>query len=156
MEITGRIKMIGQTQEVSQSFRKRELVVTTEEQYAQYILIEFHQDKCDLLNNLQIGSQITVSINLRGRSWINPQGEEKYFNTIQGWRISTPQQQPQQGYTQQPQQGYTNTGYHGNGSATQAYFNQQSHQQNYPQQQAPAPPPAPQNGGQQEDDTLPF
>lgn len=153
MEISGNVKMIGVTQDVNPTFRKRELVVTTEEQYPQHILIEFHQDKCDLLNNLQIGSQITVSINLRGRSWTNPQGEEKYFNSIQGWRISTQQQQ------QQPQQGYTNTGYHGNGSATQAYFNQQNQQQNYPQQQAGfAPPPAPQNGGQQQvdDDGLPF
>lgn len=139
MQITGRIKMIGQMQEVSQSFKKRELVVTTDEQYAQHILIEFHQDKCEVLNQFQVGQQVTVDLNLRGREWVNPQGETKYFNTIQGWRISTPQQQPQQGYTQQPnyqqpQQGYTNTGYHGNGSATQAYFNQQSHRQNHPQQ----------------------
>ena len=94
-------------------FRKREVVVTTDEQYPQHIMIEFTQDKCDLLNNYNVGEPVKVSINLRGREWVNPQGETKYFNSIQGWRIERPQaeapqqqyQQPQQGY-QQPQQGY--------------------------------------------------
>lgn len=87
MEVSGKIKVINATQEVSASFKKRELVVTTDEQYPQHILIEFHQDKCDLLNSYKIGEDIKVSINLRGREWVNPQGETKYFNSIQGWRI---------------------------------------------------------------------
>lgn len=88
MEIQGRIKMIGQTQTFgANGFRKRELVVTTEEQYPQHLMVEFVQDKCDLLNSYQVGQQIKVSINLRGREWVNPQGETKYFNSIQGWRI---------------------------------------------------------------------
>ena len=50
-------------------------------------MIEFVQDKTDLLNNFQVGQQVNISINLRGREWVNPQGETKYFNSIQGWRI---------------------------------------------------------------------
>ena len=87
MELIGKIKVINPTQEVSASFKKRELVVTTDEQYPQHILIEFNQDKCDILNNYNIGEAVKVSINLRGREWVNPQGETKYFNSIQGWRI---------------------------------------------------------------------
>ena len=88
MEVTGKIKMIDETKTVGASgFRKRELVVTTEEQYPQHILISFVQDKCDLLNNYKVGEPVKVSINLRGREWVNPQGETKYFNDIQGWRI---------------------------------------------------------------------
>jgi len=88
MEVQGRIKMIGETQTFgSNGFRKREVVVTTEEQYPQHILVEFVQDKTDLLNNYQVGQQVKVNINLRGREWVNPQGETKYFNSIQGWRI---------------------------------------------------------------------
>ncbi len=88
MEVQGRIKMIGDTQTFgSNGFRKREVVVTTEEQYPQHILVEFVQDKTDLLNNYQVGQQVKVSINLRGREWVNPQGETKYFNSVQGWRI---------------------------------------------------------------------
>ncbi|HEU0125916.1 MAG TPA: DUF3127 domain-containing protein, partial [Flavobacterium sp.] len=65
----------------------REVVVTTEEQYPQHILIEFTQDKCDLLSSYKQGDAVKVSINLRGREWVNPQGETRYFNSIQGWRI---------------------------------------------------------------------
>jgi hypothetical protein len=87
MEVLGRVKLINSVQQVSASFKKRELVVTTDEQYPQHILIEFAQDKTDLLNNYNVGEQVKVSINLRGREWTNPQGEVKYFNDIQGWRI---------------------------------------------------------------------
>ena len=87
MEVTGKIRVINAEQQVSPTFKKRELVVTTEEQYPQYISINFVQDKCDLLNNYAIGDAVKVSINLRGREWVNPQGETKYFNDIQGWRV---------------------------------------------------------------------
>ncbi|MEC8724127.1 MAG: DUF3127 domain-containing protein [Bacteroidota bacterium] len=93
MEVQGKIKLIGETQTVgSNGFRKRELVVTTEEQYPQHLSIDFVQDKTDLLNNFQVGQPVKVGINLRGREWISPQGETKHFNSIQGWRIDSLQQ----------------------------------------------------------------
>lgn len=93
MEVTGKIKMIGKTQQISASFKKRELVITTEEQYPQHILVEFVQDKCDLLDRFNPGQSVKVAINLRGREWVNPQGETKYFNSIQGWKIENLQQE---------------------------------------------------------------
>ena len=87
MEVSGTIKVINPEQQVSASFKKREVVVTTDEQYPQHILIEFTQDRTDLLNAYAIGDAVKVSINLRGREWVNPQGETRYFNSIQGWRI---------------------------------------------------------------------
>lgn len=93
MEIQGKIKLIDETKTYgSNGFRKRELVITTEEQYPQHILVEFVQDKTELLNNFQVGQNVKVSINLRGREWVNPQGETKYFNSIQGWRIENMEQ----------------------------------------------------------------
>ena len=90
MEVIGKVKLIGEVQTFgSNGFRKRELVVTTDEQYPQMIMIEFVQDKTDLLDNYKVGQEVKVSINLRGREWINPQGEAKYFNSIQGWRIES-------------------------------------------------------------------
>ena len=88
MEVQGTIKLIDETKTYgSNGFRKREVVLTTDEQYPQHLLIEFVQDKTDLLNNYQVGQQVRISVNLRGREWVNPQGETKYFNSIQGWRI---------------------------------------------------------------------
>ncbi|MGQ2983264.1 DUF3127 domain-containing protein [Flavobacterium sp.] len=107
MEVSGRIKMIDETKAFgANGFRKREMVVTTDEQYPQHIMIEFTQDKCDLLNNYMAGEPVKVSINLRGREWVNPQGETKYFNSIQGWRIEKMQAEapagaPAQQYQQQ-------------------------------------------------------
>ena len=87
MEVIGKIKFIGATQDVSASFKKRELVVTTEEQFPQHIMVEFPQDKTALLDFYNIGDSVKVSINLCGREWVNPQGETKYFNSIKGWKI---------------------------------------------------------------------
>lgn len=87
MEVVGKVKYKSGDIQVSASFKKSELVVTTDEQYPQHILIEFAQDKCDLVDPYQIGENVKVSINLRGREWVNPQGETKYFNSIQGWKI---------------------------------------------------------------------
>ena len=88
MEVQGSIKVIGEVQEISATFKKRELVVSTDEQYPQTLSIEFIQDKTDLLNKFEIGQNVKVGINLRGREWENPQTKEiKYFNSIQGWRI---------------------------------------------------------------------
>ena len=88
MKLQGKVKVIGETQTIgSNGFRKRELVLTTEEQYPQDILVEFVQDKTDVLNNFNVGETVKVGINIRGREWVNPEGVAKYFNSIQGWRI---------------------------------------------------------------------
>ncbi len=88
MNISGKIKLINETKEYgSNGFRKRELVVTTQEQYPQNILVEFVQDRCELLDSYNIGELVKIDINIRGREWTNKDNEVKYFNSIQGWRI---------------------------------------------------------------------
>ncbi len=87
MELTGKVKKIFDTQTFDSGFRKRELVITTDENYPQDIIIEFLQDRISLLDGVNEGENLKVSINIRGREWINPQGEAKYFNSIVGWRI---------------------------------------------------------------------
>ena len=103
MEIQGTIKLIDETKTYGNNgFRKREVVLTTEEQYPQHLLVEFVQDKTDLLNNFSVGQQVKISINLRGREWVNPQGETKYFNSIQGWRIEALAAEADQGIPPTP------------------------------------------------------
>lgn len=88
MELQGKIKLIGETQSFgSNGFKKREIVITTDEQYPQHIQVEFVQDKTEILNNYEVGQDVKIGINLRGREWTNEAGETKYFNSIQGWRI---------------------------------------------------------------------
>ena len=95
MEVIGKIKVKGEVKTFgAKEFKKQELVVTTDDQYPQDIMIEFTQDKCDLINSYKVGQDVKVSINLRGREWVNPEGEAKYFNSIQGWRIESVQDGP--------------------------------------------------------------
>ena len=87
MELQGTVKKITEVQTFASGFQKREMVLTTEEQYPQPINIEFLQEKGDLLNQLKEGDKVKVSINIRGREWTSPQGDVKYFNSITGWKI---------------------------------------------------------------------
>lgn len=88
MEVSGTIKLINETQAFGEKgFTKREIVITTWDEYPQDLLIEFIKDKCDLLDKFKVGQNVDININLRGREWINPEGQIKYFNSIQGWRI---------------------------------------------------------------------
>ena len=88
MNISGKVKLIIETKEYgSNGFRKREIVLTTQEQYPQNILVEFIQDRTNLLDAFNVGDLVKIDINLRGREWTNDKGEIKYFNSIQGWRI---------------------------------------------------------------------
>ncbi len=110
MELIGTIKKIEETKEFgSKGFKKRELVIVTDEQYPQFILIEFTQDKCDLLNNFNLGEPVKIGINIRGREWVNPQGETKYFNSIQAWKIDKLNDQSGKATNIEPVQGFETT-----------------------------------------------
>jgi len=87
MEISGFIKKVMQTEVVSDKFSKRQLWVETTDQYPQTLNIQFTQDKCAVLDWFKVGDSVKIGINLNGRTWTSPQGEEKCFNTITGWRI---------------------------------------------------------------------
>ena len=84
----GKIKVINETQVISEKFKKREFVVTdTSSMYPQDVMFQSVQDKCDMLNGYAVEDQVEVSFNLRGREWTSPDGVVKYFNTLDAWRI---------------------------------------------------------------------
>jgi hypothetical protein len=87
-KLTGTLKVIKDTVQVTEKFAKREFVVNdASSMYPQDILFQAVQDKCSMLDGLTEGEQVEVSFNLRGREWTSPQGEVKYFNTLDAWRI---------------------------------------------------------------------
>ena len=128
MKLEGIIKRINDEQIVTASFKKREFVITTQEQYPQDILIEVTQDKTSLIDKFKAGDSVSVDINIRGREWINPEGVAKYFNTLQAWAIWTLGSQPQS-----------------NGSAPQI-----------PNVKSPTPSPSVDTFYNGDDDDLPF
>lgn len=87
-KIQGIVKVVNSTVQVSEKFSKREFVLTdNSSMYPQDILFQLTQDKCALLDGIQVNDQLEVSFNLKGREWTSPQGEVKYFNTLEAWRI---------------------------------------------------------------------
>lgn len=108
MELTGTVKKIGEIQTFASGFQKREFVILTTEQYPQPINIELLGDKVDIIEPFREGDSVVVGLNLRGREWISPNGDTKYFNSIVGWKITRPeseqnnQQQAAQSTTQNP------------------------------------------------------
>lgn len=87
-KLSGTLKVKNDTVQVSEKFSKREFVLNdASSMYPQDILFQLTQDKCNLLDAVNVGDQIEVSFNLRGREWTSPQGEVRYFNTLDAWRI---------------------------------------------------------------------
>ena len=89
MEVQGKLLEISDTVQIKETFRKREFVLEYADnpQYPEYIKFECIQDKCDMLDNYAAGQDVTVGFNLKGRKWVDPQGNTKYFNSLQAWRI---------------------------------------------------------------------
>lgn len=84
-ELTGKVKLIQDAQTFGSGFTKREMVVTVEDgKYPQEINLEFVQDKVSLLDALQVGQEVTVTFDIRGREY-----NGRYFNNLQGWKIQT-------------------------------------------------------------------
>ncbi len=87
MELTGKLIYVAETQQISEKFSKRDFVIETLEQYPQQIKFELHQDRTDLIDPYKIDEVITVSFNLRGRSYEDKNGLTQYSNTLQTWKI---------------------------------------------------------------------
>ena len=86
--INGVLKVVNDTQVVSEKFKKREIVITDSTgQYPQDILFQLTQDKTDAVNGMQPGEAVQVSFFIRGREWTSPQGEVRYFNSLDVWSI---------------------------------------------------------------------
>lgn len=90
MELKGKVHFIGKTVDVSDKFKKREVVIEYIEnpQYPEFIKLEANQDRCNLLDNVKVGDNIDASFNLKGREWVNKEGVKQYFNTLALWKIT--------------------------------------------------------------------
>lgn len=90
MDIKGKVHEVSPTTQVTESLKKRELIVEYIEnpQYPEYIKFEAIQDRCNLLDAVKVGDDVEVFFNLRGRPWTDKTGKKSYFNSLQLWRIN--------------------------------------------------------------------
>ncbi|MEP0984178.1 DUF3127 domain-containing protein [Ekhidna sp.] len=89
MIVEGKIVEKYDTQTIKDTFKKREFVLEYAEnpQYPEFVKFELIQSNCEQLDTLKIGDEVTVNFNLKGRKWTDPQGQVKYFNSLQAWRV---------------------------------------------------------------------
>jgi len=87
--LKGTVKVIGDEQIISEKFKKRDFVLEDNSgQYPQVISFQLAQDKGALVDGYNLGDEVTVYFNLRGREWTSPKdGLVKYFNTLDAWKI---------------------------------------------------------------------
>lgn len=89
IETTGKLHTIYETKQVSERFSKREFVleIIDNPKYPQTVLFQLTGDRCTQLDGMNVGDQITIEFSLRGREWRSPQGEVKYFNSLDVWKV---------------------------------------------------------------------
>lgn len=94
MDLKGELIRIYDTKQVSEKFALREFVIETKEQYPQSIILQVSQDKCKILDNYKLGDLVQVSINVRGRKWTDKEGKDRFFNTLEVWKITNESSTP--------------------------------------------------------------
>ena len=83
-DLTGKVKLLQETQIFGSGFKKREIIITVENgKYPQDISLEFVQEKIDLLDALVVGQIVTITFDIRGREY-----NGRYYNNLQGWKVS--------------------------------------------------------------------
>ena len=94
IEVTGKLHVIQETKQVSERFSKREIVVEINDnpKYPQFVAFQLTGDRCSLADELHVGDQVRIEFSLRGREWRSPQGETKYFNSLDIWKIELARQ----------------------------------------------------------------
>ena len=114
MNIKGKLIEKLETAKITDSFKKREFVVEFAENpmYPEFVKFELIQERCDLIEPFNLGDELEIEFNLKGRKWTDKEGEVKYFNSLQAWKISPSQEgsmtsdtqtaQPEAGSSQAP------------------------------------------------------
>ena len=88
MEVLGEVvRVLDVKTSGENNYKSRSVHVKTEEQYPQVLDIQFTQGNVYLLDGLQAGKKVKITINLKGREWTNKDGGISVFNTLQGWKI---------------------------------------------------------------------
>ncbi|WP_428328272.1 DUF3127 domain-containing protein [Mucilaginibacter sp.] len=90
MEIKGKVYEVAPTVQVTDSLKKRELILEYIEnpQYPEYLKFEAIQDRCNLLDTVKVGDDVEVFFNLKGRPWTDKAGKKSYFNSLQLWKVN--------------------------------------------------------------------
>jgi hypothetical protein len=90
-ELAGKLIEKFDIQEISDTFRKREFIVEKKDnqggmEFTDQIKFQLTQDRCSIIDNINIQDEIRVHFNIRGRRWVKD-GNVSYFTNLEAWRI---------------------------------------------------------------------
>ena len=87
-EAVGKLHHLTETQQVKDTFRKREFVLEIQDgNYPQHIKFQVTQDRCSIMDSYKVGQELKVLFNLRGRPFQNKDGQTVYYTNLEAWRI---------------------------------------------------------------------
>ena len=82
-EASGTIKLINETQTFPSGFSKREFVITTEhDKYPQDLKFEVVKDRCDMLDQFEVGQKVQLNFDIRGNEY-----KDRYYVNLSCWKI---------------------------------------------------------------------
>ncbi len=89
IEVSGKLHVINDAQQVTERFRKREFVLEFSEsaRFPQFVIFQLTGERCGRIDDFEVGDEVRVEFSLRGREWKSPRGEVKYFNSLDVWNI---------------------------------------------------------------------
>ncbi len=93
LEVTGKLLVKYDTQQVSERFKKREFVMELAEEingnvYTNYAKMQLVQNKCEILDRYKEGDPIKVSFNIKGNRW-EKDGKVNYITNLDAWKIES-------------------------------------------------------------------
>jgi len=102
-EITGKLIEKYNTIQVSDRFKKREFVIEKTEsnggmEFTDHIKFQLTQDRCNLIESIEVNAEIKVNFNIRGNKW-EKEGKVNYFTNLDAWRIEKAQDLGQSGFS---------------------------------------------------------
>ena len=125
LEVTGKLLVKYDTQQVSDKFKKREFVLELAEEingniYTNFAKMQLVQNKCEIIDRFKEGEQVKVSFNIKGNRW-ERDGKVNYITNLDAWRMESATGAPAAGGNSQPAQSYNNNG--GGNSGGNSNFN---------------------------------
>ncbi len=92
LDLTGTLIEKFPTQQIKETFKKREFVIETRKDIngtiiSDFIKFQLTQVKCDLLDVYNVGDTLRVSFNLRGTKWTKQDGTIGYITNLEAWRL---------------------------------------------------------------------
>lgn len=102
--VNGKLHTIFETKQITDRFQKREFVVemTDNPQYPQVVLFQLTGNRCDVLDEFKVDDEVRIEFSLRGREWTSPQGDVKYFNSLDVWTLEKAGGAPARGDDEPP------------------------------------------------------